>query len=476
MQSFLKNFSLFFGPLMYALVVLFYEPEGMPKEGVYVLATVLWVAIWWITEAIPLAVTALLPILLLGIGTGIPMKEITISYGHPYIFLFLGGFILALAIEKCGLHRRIALNIILITGTKIRSILLGFMLATAFLSMWISNTATVVMMLPLALAMIRLLENQKNSDTAILKEFGPALLLGIAYSASIGGMATLIGTPPNLIFAGIVKEYFDIEISFLTWLQYGLPVACVLLALTWLYLGNLAFKLKSAQFPGGKSLIQEQLAALGPMQSNERRTLIVFVCTACLWMFHSLIPKGIAPFLNDTFIAIMAAMSLVLIQSKESKEALLNWQDIIKLPWGVLVIFGGGIALAVGFDQSGLAAWMGNGIEALKSLHPFIMLLVLVAAVNFITEITSNLATCAVLLPILASFSQSMGLHPFTLMIPVTLAASCAFMMPVATPPNAIVFGSGEIRIQTMVKTGFLLNMLSIAVISLLIYGMMAIN
>lgn len=470
MQGLLKKISLFLGPLAYLLIAAFYRPAGLEQNSVYVLATVIWVAIWWVSEAIPLAVTALLPILLLGIGTGIPLKDITTSYGHPYIFLFLGGFVLAIGIEKSGLHRRIALNIILLTGTRLQSVLLGFMLATAFLSMWISNTATVVMMLPLSLASIKLLESQANEEIPLPKGFGPALLLGVAYSASIGGMASLIGTPPNLIFAGIVNEYFGIEITFLQWLKYGLPISVCLLFITWVYLSKYAFKLEKVRFPGGKELIRQQLKELGVMDRAERRTLIIFICTAALWVFHSLIPKNIAPFLNDTFIALLSAFSLVLVSDPLKKESLLNWNDIVKLPWGVLLLFGGGIALAEGFDQSGLATWLGNGIVSLQNLPILLLMLILVASINFVTEITSNLATCAVLLPILAAFSKSLGLDPLTLMVPATLAASCAFMMPVATPPNAIVFGSGEIKIQQMVKTGFFLNLLSIGIICLVIY------
>ncbi len=467
MNESLKKLSFWLGPVAYLAISFWLEPKGLTPEARQVLATVTWVAIWWIFESIPLAVTALLPILLLNIGTGLGTKEITTGYAHPYIFLFLGGFVLALAIEKCGLHRRIALQIMMLTGTRLSSIVLGYMLATAFLSMWISNTATVVMMLPLALASNRLLEAQTGIDPASSSRFKTVLLLGLAYAASIGGMATLIGTPPNLILAGIIEEYFDIRLEFFQWFRYGFPVSMALLTLCWFYLTRSGINLNKLGFPGGKAPVRQQLAEMGKMKVSEKRTLTVFVSTACLWMFHSLLPEPVSGFLNDTNIALLAAVSLVLIRDPELEKPLMNWNDIVKLPWGVLLLFGGGIALANAFDKSGLAVWMGNGIRDMEVFPVFVILIILVAAVNFITEITSNLATCAVLLPVLASFSQTLGLHPFVLMIPATLAASCAFMMPVATPPNAIVFGSGQVQIRQMVRIGVVMNLLSILVISL---------
>ncbi|PSG86412.1 SLC13 family permease [Aurantibacter aestuarii] len=470
MSQLKSKIGLFLGPLVFVLILLFFHPEGLSAPANAVLASVSWIAIWWITEALPIAVTALLPIVLFPLTNGMNLSETTESYGHKYVFLYIGGFIIAIAIEKWKLHKRIALHIINVVGTNMSNIILGFMLATAFLSMWISNTATAVMILPVGMAIVIQLKDNPTTlqnETSIL---GKALMLAIAYSASIGGIATLIGTPPNLVFAGIVKQTYNVEISFLQWFKFGIVISTVLLVICWYYLTRIAFDFKGKTFPGGKAEIKRQIKELGPITFEEKLVLIVFGTTAFCWITRSFLLQGWLPEIDDTIIAIGFALVLFLLPSKQSGTALLDWEDAVKLPWGIILLFGGGMALALGFETSGLAVWIGNHLSALGNLHLFLLLLVLITAVNFLTEITSNLATTAMLLPVLVSIATAVGLHPYFLLVGATLAASCAFMLPVATPPNAVVFGSGYIKIEDMVKKGFVLNLISIIIITVAVY------
>lgn len=455
------------GPIAFFLILIFFKPDDLSDEGIAILATTVWVAIWWVTEALPIEVTSLLPIVLFPLTNGLDLKSTTAAYGHKFIFLFIGGFILAIGIEKWNLHRRIALNIVKLVGTKLNSILLGFMLSTAFLSMWISNTATTVMMLPIAMAVIKALQLQSNTSS---NQFGKALMLSIAYSASIGGMATLIGTPPNLIFAGVVEELYGFEISFLQWLKFALPISMILLAIVWFYLGHLAFQLKQLSYPGEKSVIQKELKALGKTSKEEFRILVVFIVTAMAWMSKSFLIAPIFPGIDDTIIAIIAAISLFIIPASQHGKALIEWADAVKLPWGILLLFGGGIALAIGFDQSGLAAWIGQQLSVIQGMSLILVILIVIATVNFLTEITSNIATTAILLPIFAALSVIIKVHPFLLLAAATIAASCAFMLPVATAPNALVFGSGQLQMKDMFRTGLWLNIISIIVLTFMVY------
>jgi sodium-dependent dicarboxylate transporter 2/3/5 len=462
--------GLILGPLSFLIILLFFHPKGLSTPANAVLASVSWIAIWWITEALPIAVTALLPIVLFPLTNGMSLSETTQSYGHKYVYLYIGGFIIAIAIEKWKLHKRIALNIINLVGTNMSNIILGFMLATAFLSMWISNTATAVMILPVGMAIVIQLKDNPNTienETSIL---GKALMLAIAYSASIGGIATLIGTPPNLVFAGIVKQTYNIEISFLQWFKLGIIISSILLVICWYYLTRIAFNFKGKSFPGGKAEIKKQLKALGSVSFEEKLVLIVFASTAFAWITRSFILQDLLPQIDDTIIAIGFALILFLLPSKQKGVKLMDWDDAVKLPWGIILLFGGGMALALGFETSGLAVWIGNHLAGLGHLHLFFLLLLLISAVNFLTEITSNLATTAMLLPVLVSIASAVGLHPYFLLVGATLAASCAFMLPVATPPNAVVFGSGFIKIEDMVKKGFVLNVISIVIITVLVY------
>jgi sodium-dependent dicarboxylate transporter 2/3/5 len=449
---------------------MYFHPEGLSKPANAVLASAVWIAIWWITEALPIAVTSLLPIILFPLSGGLGLDETTASYGHKYVFLYIGGFILAIAIEKWNLHKRIALTIIKIVGTNVVFIILGFMVATAFLSMWISNTATAVMILPIGMAIVTQLKDNPDTIEDENLIFGKALMLSIAYSASIGGMATLIGTPPNLVLAGVVKEAYGVEITFVQWFSFGFPISVLLLFLCWLYMTKVAFKFKQKAFPGGRNEINRQLKALGKITSEEKIILSVFIFTAFAWISRSFLIKPFLPEIDDTIIAIFSAVLLFIIPTGNKKIRLLNWEDAVKLPWGVLLLFGGGMALALGFESSGLAVWIGQQMTSLSALPLFLILLILIASVNFLTEITSNLATTAMLLPVLVSLASAIGIHPYLLLVGATVAASCAFMLPVATPPNAVVFGSGYLKIEDMVKKGFWMNIISIVLLTLIIY------
>ncbi len=464
----IQRIGYFAGPGLFLLLFLFSHPEGMSRQAIIVMAVTVWIAIWWVTEAVPLAVTSLLPIVLfplLGIST---MSATTSAYAHPLIFLYIGGFLLAIAIEKTGLHARIAIGIIRRMGTKLQLIVLGFMLATGFLSMWISNTATAVMMLPIGLAIISVAGDQGVEK---ITPFKKALMLAIAYAASIGGLATLIGTPPNIVFSGVIREMYGTEISFLQWFMVGGPLSVVLLFFCWWYLTRIGFPLGQAQLPGGREEMDFRYRQLGKMSVQEKQVAIVFGVVAFAWMTRSFLLNAWIPGLDDTMIAVAAGIILFLLPPGEKRKGgLLVWDDAIRIPWGIILLFGGGMALADAFESSGLAAWIGNGMSGLSVLGIFMMILLVAAIVNFLTEFTSNLATITMILPVLATIAVSAGLHPFMLMVAATLAASCGFMMPAGTPPNAIVFGSGHVKIWDMVKTGFFLNLISIILITIVVY------
>lgn len=465
-----KLSGLIAGPMAFLLILLFFRPEELSPAANAVLATTVWIGIWWVTEVIPIAATALLPIILFPLTEGLSVKATTAAYGHRYIFLYMGGFIIAIAIEKYNLHRRIALSVINAVGSKLSNIVLGFMIATAFLSMWISNTATAVMMLPIGMAIISTFRDHKLSDNQEADHFGKALLLAIAYSASIGGLGTLIGTPPNLVLAGIFTEMYGTEITFLDWLKIGLPISLTLLVICWLFLTRSAFRITNRSFPGGMSEIKDQLRALGKPGKEEKRILVVFVLTAVAWISRSYLITPYLPGVDDTVIALTGAMVLFLLPSGQDGQPLMNWEDAVKLPWGIIILFGGGMAIAQGFQTSGLAAYIGNQLTVLDGFPTWAVIFIIVLSMNFLTEITSNLATTAMILPILAPMASSFGLHPLILMVPATLAASCAFMLPVATPPNAVVFGADLLRIPDMMRAGFWLNLLSVVLITAVSY------
>nr|WP_281163567.1 SLC13 family permease [Psychroflexus tropicus] len=460
------------GPIVFVMFQLLEPPASLGDEGFTLIGITLWMAIWWITEAVPIAVTALLPIVLFPLFEVIPLSETTQQYGHKYVFLYIGGFILAIAIERWNLHKRIALQIIKWIGSKAPYLILGFMLATAFLSMWISNTATTVMMLPIAIAITHQVQSQHNQDKQQSDLFSKSLMLSIAYSASIGGIATLIGTPPNLIFAGVLENTYGIKIGFFEWMKFGFPVSMLLLFISWKYLTRFTFKLKQVHFNEGKKEVKAMLNQLGKLSYEEKAVGVVFLLAALSWVFRSVIATVIVG-IDDTIIAISAAVLLFLIPTKQKDRQLLTWNEAVKIPWGIIILFGGGMALAKAFVETGLANWIASQISLFEGVSIFLLVVLVSALVNFLTEVTSNLATTAMLLPILAPLALSFDVHPYILMIAVTLSASCAFMLPVATPPNAIVFGANYLKISDMVKKGFLLNLISIFVISLAVYLLM---
>lgn len=454
------------GPLLFYYVYAIADFEGLTPQGQAVLATVFWMAIYWVTEAIPIAATGLLPIVLFPLTGSLPLAETTAAFGDQFIFLFLGGFFLAIAIEKWQLHKRIALSIIALVGTNPNKILLGFMLATAFLSMWISNTAAAVMLLPVGMAIVQ--QMRHAGAEADWQPFGKALMLAIAYAASIGGMATLIGTPPNLVLAGVVKSSYGVEVGFADWFIFAAPICIVLLLGCWLYLSRIAFRFNSLAIPGGADEIRDQLKGLGRLRGAEARVLVVFVLMAFMWVTRSFLWSAILPGISDTVIAIGGSLLLFVLPSKDG-NALLSWNDTEKLPWGIIILFGGGMALAKGFESTGLALWIGQQFTGLDGMPVLLLLLLVIGGVNFLTEVTSNLATTAMLLPVLVAVAAQFEVHPFLLLVGATLAASCAFMLPVATPPNAVVFGSGYLRINDMVKAGLFMNLISIALLTAVI-------
>lgn len=466
-----KRFGLLLGPLLFTVTLLFFKPQGLSEQGVAVLASTLWIAAWWITEALPIAVTSMLPIVLFPLTGALSLKETGVAFGDKYIFLYIGGFILSIAIEKWQLHKRIALTIIKSIGSNSSRIVLGFMLATAFMSMWISNTATAVMMMPIGMAIVKQFEDHPDTLENENLIFGKALMLAIAYSASIGGMATLIGTPPNIIFAGVVQKFYNTEITFLQWFKIGFPLMAVMLVICWVYLTRFSFKLENLSFPGGQQEIKNQLQKLGKIKREEKWIFLIFTLTALSWMLRSYLLTPFFPALDDTIIAMIAAFSLFMVHTQNDPGGkLLHWKEAERLPWGILLLFGGGLAIAQGFEASGLALWIGNLVGGWQGISLWLLVFLIVVMVNFLTEITSNLATTAMLLPVLIPVADSLGVNPYVLLVGATLSASCAFMLPVATPPNAVVFGSGYLRIPDMMKTGVTLNLISIVLITLLAY------
>ena len=463
--------GLILGPILFLVIMIFVDAEGLSFEAKCILASTAWMAIWWVTECVPISVTALLPIVLFPLTGGMDLATTTAAYGHKLVFLFVGGFLIALAIEKWHLHKRLALNIIRVTGSNKSRVILGFMLATAFLSMWISNTATSIMILPVGLAIISQLKDDPKTVENENEVFGKSLMIAIAYSASIGGMATLIGTPPNMVLAGVVEESYGIKLNMFDWMKFGVPLSSFLLFVCWLYLTKIAFKFKNEEFSAGRDEIQRQINKLGRFSNEEIKVLIVFTLTALGWIFRGSI-ETIFPMIDDTIIAIFFAVTLFIIPTKNQKTntTLLVWNDTVKLPWGILILFGGGMAIASAFGKSGLALWIADLLKNLNDVSLFLIILIIVTSINLLTEVTSNMATTAMLLPVLVTIALAIDVHPYFLLVAATLAASCAFMLPISTPPNAVVFGSGFLKIEDMFKKGVWMNLISIITITLVVY------
>lgn len=438
------------GPALFFLL-LSLPIEGLSYEGKAVLACTAWIAYWWITETVEIVITSLLPLVIFPLSGAIPISDTANSYGNPFIYLFLGGFIIGLAVEEWNLHKRIAFNIIKVIGSNERMLLLGVMIATAFLSMWISNTATAIMMLPVGLSIVKHFESKQP--------FSKSILLGIAYAASIGGMATLIGTPPNLILAGVIKESLGVEISFLDWLLFAFPLATILLVITWLFLVR---KIKN-------STANYQLETPEKMTLAEKRVLAIVGFTAFMWITRSFIWNRWLPELDDTVIAMTGALLLFVTPSGLKNERLMDWNKAKNIPWNVLILFGAGLVIAKGFSATDLTVWLGDYFAKLDFVPIALVVILILMSINFLTEITSNTATASILLPLLITLSISLNIDTMSLLAGAAMSASCAFMLPVATPPNAIVFSSGKLTINDMMKAGVLLNLTSTLLVYLFI-------
>ncbi|MFA5974207.1 MAG: SLC13 family permease [Lentimicrobiaceae bacterium] len=475
-----KSVALWAGPIVSFLIIFFYHPDILHPEIGYTLAIAAWMAIWWISEAVPLAITSLLPVALfplLGVMDG---QTVSSAYFNYVIFLFIGGFLMALAMQRWNLHKRIALSILSITGTGKSRLLLGFMLTTALLSMWMSNTATSMMIIPILLSVLMEIEPEPSKK----RSFSTGILLGVAYSASIGGIMTLVGTPPNLSFLRIYQVMFPQApaITFLQWMLFAVPVGILLIGAAYILL-----YLKYARGSKTKSVkdlpIRQMRKDLSPMSREEKIVLVSFLLMALLWITRSDIETGTTTikgwaslfgnpaFINDGTIAIALSLPLFMIPSKSSPGSrIMDWETASHLPWDIVLLFGGGFALANGFRDSGLSLWLGSQLQGLSVLHPIIIILIICLIVTFLTELTSNTAVTEMILPVLAGMAIATHIHPLFLMVPATLSASMAFMLPAATPPNAIIFGTKRVTILEMAKTGLLLNLLGAVIITFVFY------
>ncbi len=479
-----QKIGLVLGPILFVLILIFFRPGTDQLQLTSMAAVAVLMASWWITDAIPLFATALLPMVLYPLMGILPGKATAPVYINSTIFLFLGGFMIALTMEKWYLHKRIALFIIKLIGGGPSRIILGFMLASAFLSMWISNTATAIMMVPIGMAII--LQLEEKFDAKDTRKFTVGLMLSIAYSCSIGGIATLVGTPPNLSFSRIFQITFPdaAPITFGTWITFGLPLSLMMLSVVWLLLTQIFFRVPK-HISIGKAIIKDEYKQLGPITFEEKVVLCVFFITAFLWVFRKNLDIGLLTIpgwsnllphpdmIDDGTVAICMAMTLFFIPAKrkDSPTKRLMAADVIpKLPWDIVLLFGGGFALAKGFQVTGLSAYIGTKFAGLAGIPQFLMILSNCMGITFLTELTSNTATTEMILPILASMGAAMETNPLVLMIPATLSASCAFMMPVATPPNAIIFGNGRVKISEMARTGFLINIIGAVFIATLFY------
>ncbi len=462
--------GLLLGPLLAIAMILSGAPEGLSEAGWMTAAVGILLAVWWATEAVPIAATALLPIILFPLLDVASIQDTTAPYANKVIFLFLGGFIVAFAMQRWNLHKRIALSVLQHVGGNGRSLVGGFMLAAALVSMWVMNTSTTMMMLPIAVSIIGVIHATVTSlDEEARDNFQYALLLGVAYGATIGGMATLVGTAPNAIMVGFMEETYGTEIDFSSWMLVGLPLTALMLPLAWLILTRVAFKVDFETSGEGRAELARMKEELGPMSTPEKRVAAVFLAMAATWVFRPLLVQvpGLAA-LDDSAIAVAGAVALFVVPSGDRKDPLLlRWQYAEQLPFGVLLLFGGGLSLARRVADTGLAHWIGSSLEAVGALPLAVIVIIAATMIIFLTELTSNIATTTTFLPVVGAIAIESGFDPIVLTVPVTFAASCAFMLPVATPPNAIVFGSGMLTIPKMVRAGIMLNIVGIFVVSL---------
>lgn len=469
-----STIGLILGPVLFLVLLSVPTPEGVDPAAMRVAAVTALMATWWISEAIPIPATSLLPIALfplLGVTDG---SQVTLAYGNHVIFLFMGGFLIAVTMQKWNLHRRIALHTIRLVGVTPERIVLGFMLTTAALSMFISNTAATMLMVTIGLAVlqrtIEKIEQQPGNTIDTRKghfKFGIALMLGIGYSSSIGGVATLIGTAPNAIFAGIVQQNYGQTINFVDWIKFAMPLSLLMLIISWFYLTHLAWPAELKQIPGGRDTFDQELEQLGPISSQERKVLMILILVAVLWLANGLITIEALHFVRDSTIAIACALLLFIIPSDfKKREFLLDWKTAVTIPWDILILFGGGFALALGFSESGLTKAVAEQLRILEGSNLVIIIAAVTTLVILVTEVTSNTATASISLPIMIALAEAMQVHPYGLMITATIAASFAFMLPVATPPNAIVFGSRYVTIPQMVKSGIWLYLIGLVLIT----------
>lgn len=481
------------GGLAAALLLYAIMPADVPHGAKLTAATAVLMAVWWMTEALPIPATALVPLVVFPVlNADVGFDDVGASYGNNIIFLFMGGFMLALAMQRWNLHKRIALAIVGMIGTSPSLLVLGFMVATGFVSMWVSNTATAVMMLPIGVSVLLLVNKLRLEDAAakgeepgegvdpdptsdgpskaVRSNFGVSLMLGIAYAASIGSLATIIGTPPNALLAAHMSQDFGITLGFGRWMMVGAPLAIVFMVIAWLLLTKVLFKPEITEIPGGAELIRSERRALGRIGSGEVRVLVIFVLAALSWVFVPLLwdlVLGAEPPISDAGIAMVVALLLFLLPAGAARGVrLLDWDAAVKLPWGVLLLFGGGLALSAQFSSSGLTEWIGQVTELIGGLPVVLVVMVAAAGVLFLTELTSNTATAATFLPVATAVAVGIGIDPMLLAIPVAIAATCAFMLPVATPPNAIAYGSGYVQIPQMAKAGLWLNLIGIVLIT----------
>lgn len=460
MDQIKRQVSVWLPPTL-ALLIAWINPMGWPINVCLTLAIMAWMLSWWLMETVPMAVTALLPIVLFPLFGISSIEQACAPFGDKFIFLFLGGFLLALALEKSGLHKRFSLSLLKITGNSASKIILGFMLSAWFISMWISNTATTLMMFPIALAVSNLFDKSEETSNKKIRNFRVSLFLGIAYASSIGGMATIIGTPPNAAAVGILNKTFGREISFTDWMLYGLPFSLLLLFLAYWAMTNFIFPLKNEKFDKGRDFILEELSKMGKWKTNEKRILIVFAAAIALWLSEGMIRSVYPNYpISDVWIAMVAGISLFLIPGEESKP-LINWEDTRNLPWGILLMFGGGLSLAMAFKESGTLKMLTDSLATLNYLDDRLYLIVLTGIGLLLTAFMSNLAMVTLFVPVVAALAVNKGIDPMYFAIPVTLSASCDFMFPMSTPPNAIAFSSGHIRSKEMLKAGIVLNLIS---------------
>ncbi|MEF3331338.1 SLC13 family permease [Oceanobacillus sp. M60] len=463
--------GLILGPALFLVTLLFFQPSDLSSQGVATLAITLWIATWWITEAIPIPATALLPIILFPSFGALGSGEVVSSYGDDIIFLFLGGFLIAGAMEKWNLHLRIALFIINLIGVSSNRLVLGFMVSTGFLSLWISNTAAAMIMIPIGLAIItQAAKSFENKPESIddLKKFEKSIVFGIGYAATIAGSGTLISGTANPIMAAQAKKLFDVDITFGQIMMVGIPFVAIFITLVWLYLTKVKYRTKIKYFPGGSEIIKDEKKKLGKMIFEEKIVLIIFTFVAFMWITRSFIWTNILIEVSDGMIAMLAVILLFSIPAANRKERILEWDDTKKIPWGILVLFGGGLAIAAAFTNTGLAEWIGQQLVLLEGAHYLLILSVLIASVLILTEITSTTATATLLMPIVGMLGVAIGMNPIILMVASAFATNASFMLPVATPPNAILFGTGKVSILEMIKVGGVLNIISFFLILLI--------